>query len=143
MSRQIGDIPTRTFKSGEVIFREGDDAKGEAFLVHIGSVEIRKVVGGVDQLLNTLAKGSLLGDFALFRNAPRSATAIAADDVTLMVIPANRLDHMVRSNPALAMAIIRDLANRMLAAEERARNAETRATAIEERLKAAEAGRAG
>jgi CRP/FNR family transcriptional regulator len=143
MSRQIGDIPTRTFKSGEVIFREGDDAKGEAFLVHLGSVEIRKVVGGVDQLLNTLAKGSLLGDFALFRNAPRSATAIAADNVTLMVIPANRLDHMVRSNPALAMAIIRDLANRMLAAEERARNAETRAAAIEERLKAAEAGRAG
>jgi CRP-like cAMP-binding protein len=142
MSRQIGDIPTRTFKSGEVIFREGDDAKGEAFLVHIGSVEIRKVVGGVDQLLNTLTKGSLLGDFALFRNAPRSATAIAADAVTLMVIPANRLDHMVRSNPALAMAIIRDLANRMLAAEERARNAETRAAAIEERFKAI-AGRAG
>jgi len=143
MSRQIGDIPTRTFKTGEVIFREGDDAKGEAFLVHIGSVEIRKVVGGVDQLLNTLTKGSLLGDFALFRNAPRSATAIAADAVTLMVIPANRLDHMVRSNPALAMAIIRDLANRRLAAEERARNAETRAAAAEERLKTAEAGRAG
>ena len=143
MSRQIGDIPTRTFKPGEVIFREGDDAKGEAFLVHIGSVEIRKVVGGEDQLLNTLTKGSLLGDFALFRNAPRSATAIAADDVTLMVIPANRLDHMVRSNPALAMAIIRDLANRMLAAEERTRNAETRAAAAEERLKTAEAGRAG
>ena len=143
MSRQIGEIPTRTFKPGEVIFREGDDAKGEAFLVHIGSVEIRKVVSGEDQLLNTLTKGSLLGDFALFRNAPRSATAIAADDVTLMVIPANRLDHMVRSNPALAMAIIRDLANRMLAAEERARNAEVRATLAEERMKAAEAGRAG
>jgi CRP/FNR family transcriptional regulator len=143
MSRQIGEIPTRTFKPGEVIFREGDDAKGEAFLVHIGSVEIRKVVGGEDQLLNTLTKGSLLGDFALFRNAPRSATAIAADNVTLMVIPANRLDHMVRSNPALAMAIIRDLANRMLAAEERARSAEARSVAAEERLKAAEAGRAG
>ena len=143
MSRQIGDIPTRTFKPGEVIFREGDDAKGEAFLVHIGSVEIRLVVGGVDKLLNTLTKGSLLGDFALFRNAPRSATAIASDDVTLMVIPANRLDHMVRSNPALAMAIIRDLANRMLAAEERARNAEARVAAAEERLKTTEAGRAG
>src|SRR5262249_19926931 len=138
MSRQIGDIPTRTFAAGDVIFKEGDDAKGEAFLVHLGSVEIRKVVGGENQLLNTLTKGSLLGDFALFRNAPRSATAIAADAVTLMVIPANRLDHMARSNPALAMAIIRDLANRMLAGEERARNAETRAAAAEERLKATE-----
>ena len=43
------------------------------------------------------------------------------------VIPANRLDHMVRSNPALAVALIKDLASRMLAAEERARAAEDRA----------------
>ena len=41
-----------------------------------------------------------------------------------MVIPANRLDHMVRSNPTLAVALIKDLANRMLAAEDRARDAE-------------------
>jgi CRP-like cAMP-binding protein len=105
----------------------------------MGSVEIRKVVGGENLVLNVLKKGALLGDFALFRNAPRSATAIAAEAVTLMVIPANRLDHMVRSNPALAMAIIRDLANRMLAAEERARNSEARAVAAEERVKALEA----
>jgi CRP-like cAMP-binding protein len=44
-----------------------------------------------------------------------------------MVIPANRLDHMVRSNPALAVALIKDLSGRMLAAEERARAAEDRA----------------
>ena len=30
MSRQIGDIPTRTFNPGDVIFHEGDDPKGEA-----------------------------------------------------------------------------------------------------------------
>jgi CRP/FNR family transcriptional regulator, cyclic AMP receptor protein len=139
MSRQIGDIPTRTYGAGDVIFREGDDAKGEAFLLHIGRVEIRKLIGGEERLLNTLNKGALLGEFALFRNAPRSATAIAVEPVTLMVIPANRLDHMVRSNPSLAVAIIRDLANRMLAAEDRAREAEARAAAAEERARDAEA----
>lgn len=133
MSRQIGDIPTRAFQAGEVIFREGDDAKGEAFLVHLGKVEIRKLIGGEERLLNVLKKGELLGEFALFQNAPRSATAIAAEPVTLMVIPANRLDHMVRSNPTLAMALIRDLVSRMLAAEGRAREAEARAAAAEGR----------
>ena len=92
MSRPIGEVPTRTFQPGHVIFREGDDAKGE-----------------------------LLGQIALFRNAPRSATAIAADAVTLMVIPANRLDHLVRANPALAIALIRDLAAQLVAAEDRLR----------------------
>jgi SulP family sulfate permease len=146
MSRQIGDIPTRTYSPGDVIFREGDDPKGEAFLVHIGTVEIKKLVGGEERLLTTTKKGELLGELGLFRNAPRSATAVAAEPLTLMVISANRLDHMVRSNPTLAIALIKDLANRMLAAEDRARDAElrtkaaeARAVAAEERAKAAEA----
>ena len=131
MSRPIGEVPTRTFNPGDVIFKEGDDAKSEAFLIHLGKVEIRKNLGGEDKLLRVISKGELLGELALFRNAPRSATAIAADAVTLMVIPANRLDAMVRSNPALAMAIIKDLASRMLAAEDRARDAEERRRKVE------------
>ena len=124
MSRQIGEVPTRTFEPGAVIFREGDDAKGEAFMIHMGRVEIRKQSGGEERLLRTLTKGELLGHIALFRNAPRSATAVAADAVTLMVISANRLDHLVRANPALAVALIRDLAVMMLAAEDRLREVE-------------------
>jgi CRP/FNR family transcriptional regulator, cyclic AMP receptor protein len=139
MSRQIGDIPTRTFNPGDVIFREGDDAKGEAFLVHLGKVEIRKLGAGEDRLLRVLGKGELLGELALFRNAPRSATAVAAEPVTLMLLSANRLDHMVRTNPALAVALIKELSNRMLAAEDRARDAEARAVAAEERAHEAEA----
>jgi CRP/FNR family transcriptional regulator len=126
MSRQIGEVPTRTFEPGAVIFREGDDAKGEAFMVHQGRVEIRKQIGGEERLLGTLAKGELLGHIALFRNAPRSASAIAADAVTLMVIPANRLETLVRANPALAVALIRDLAAMMLRAEDRLREVEDR-----------------
>ncbi|HEX6082791.1 MAG TPA: cyclic nucleotide-binding domain-containing protein [Methylomirabilota bacterium] len=126
MSRQIGEVPTRTFEPGTVIFREGDDAKGEAFMVHQGRVEIRKQIGGEERLLGTLAKGELLGHIALFRNAPRSASAIAADAVTLMVIPANRLETLVRANPALAVALIRDLAAMMLRAEDRLREVEER-----------------
>jgi CRP-like cAMP-binding protein len=142
MSRQIGDIPTRTFNAGDIVFREGDDPKGEAFMVHTGTVEIRKTIVGEERLLATLKKGELLGELALFRNAPRSATAIAAEPVTLMLIPANRLDHMVRTNGSLAVAIIRDLANRMLAAEDRARDAEARARDAEARARAAEGQRA-
>jgi CRP-like cAMP-binding protein len=125
MSRPIGEVPTRTFQPGDVIFREGDDAKGEAFMVHMGRVEFRQRIGGEDRVLRTLSKGELFGHIALFRNnAARSATAIAVEAVTLMVISANRLDHLVRANPALAVALIRDLASMMLAAEDRLREAE-------------------
>lgn len=127
MSRQIGDVPTKTFKPGEYIFREGDDARGEAFMVHEGKVEIRRQFGGEDRVLRVLGKGDLLGDYALFRNAPRSANAVAANDVTLMLIPSNRLEHLVRSNPALALALIKQLASRLLEVEDRLRAFENRA----------------
>ena len=55
-----------------------------------------------------------------------------------MVISANRLDHMVRSNPALASALIKDLVNRMLKAEDVARDAEKRALEAEARATEAE-----
>ena len=95
-------------------------------MVHQGRVEIRKQSGADERLLRTLAKGELLGHLALFRNAPRSATAVAADAVTLMVISANRLDSLVRANPALAVALIRDLAAMLLSAEDRLREVEDR-----------------
>jgi len=135
MSRQIGQMPTKSFKPGEFIFREGDDAKGEAFMVQDGKVEIRRHFGAEDRVLRVLGKGDLLGELALFRNAPRSANAIAAEPVTLLFIPANRLEHLVRSNPALAIALIKQLATRMLEAEDRARAAEERARTAEDKLK--------
>ena len=138
MSRQIGDVPSRTFNAGEVIFKEGDDANSEAFLIHEGKVEVRKRIRGEDRLLRVLGKADLLGELTLFRNAPRSASAIAAEPVTLLLIHANRLNAMVRSNHALAMALIKDLSGRMLAAEDRARDAEERAQKAEERAQEAE-----
>jgi CRP-like cAMP-binding protein len=143
MSRQSGEVPSRTFKAGDVIFQEGDDAKGEAFLVHEGKVEVRKQFGAESRLLVVLGKGQLLGELALFTNAPRSATAIAAEPVTLLHIPAHRLEALMRTNPALAMAIVKDLAGRMLAAEARARDAEKRANDAEKRAREAEGGSEG
>ena len=90
MSRPIGEVPTRTFNPGDVIFKEGDDAKSEAFLVHQGKVEIRKNLGGEEKLLRELSQGMLLGEFALFRNIPRSATAIASKDTALLVVTPRR-----------------------------------------------------
>jgi CRP-like cAMP-binding protein len=136
MSRQIGEMPTKSFKPGEFIFREGDDAKGEAFMVQDGKVEIRRHFGAEDRVLRVLGKGDLLGELALFRNnAPRSANAVAAEPVTLLLIPSNRLEHLVRSNPALAIALIKQLAKFMLEAEDRARATEERARAAEDKLK--------
>ena len=118
MARQLGDVPSRTFTPGDVIFRQGDAGTGEAYLVHEGKVEVRKQVDGEEQVLRILVKGDLLGEVALFRDAPHSATAVAVERVTVLVISADRLEHMVRTHPGLAIALIRQLA-RIAAGDDR------------------------
>lgn len=111
----------RHFAAGQHIFREGDDPKGEAYLVHSGRVVIRKRVRGQEQAIRTLAEGQLFGEIALFSHVPRSADAVAEGEVTVFLIPGDRLEHFVRNNPALAVDLIRNLSRCVLEAEERAR----------------------
>jgi CRP/FNR family transcriptional regulator len=116
--RKLGSIQTRTFRVGDVVFREGEDPRDEAFLVHAGRIEVRKRVGGEERLLWTYGKGELLGELGLFAGGtPRSATAVAIEPATLLVIPAKRLTSLVRTNPTLAVAIIKDLSAKLLATD--------------------------
>jgi CRP-like cAMP-binding protein len=63
-NRKPGSVQTRTFRAGEVIFREGDVPRDEAFLVHAGRVDVKKKVGDEERLLRTFVKGELLGSWA-------------------------------------------------------------------------------
>ena len=104
------EAEVRTYKPGDIIFREGDPSRGEAYLVHEGTVEARRQIDGEDQLLNTLVHGDLLGEVSLFRDGPHSVTATAQDHVKLLVITADRLENLARANSELAIALIRQLA---------------------------------
>jgi CRP-like cAMP-binding protein len=110
-------MESRTFNTGDLIFRQGDASNDEAYQVQEGAVEVRKSEDGEERILRRLGKGDLLGEVALFRSAPHSATAIAIEPVTVLVIPERRLEEMVRAHPQLALALIRQLA-RMAAGEE-------------------------
>mgnify|MGYP000064828534 CR=1 FL=1 len=108
-SLTLGDVERRRFKAGEVVFREGDDARGEAYVVHSGTVEIRKRFDGDERVLGTLGEGELLGEMALFRRAPRSASAVAVTDVELLVLRNERLEWLIRNRPQLTLEILKRL----------------------------------
>jgi S1-C subfamily serine protease/rhodanese-related sulfurtransferase len=107
----LGDLERRAFKPQELIFREGDDPKGEAFVVHAGTVQIKRTFDGAERVLSTLGEGELFGDLGLFRSAPRSADAVAATDVELLVLKHERLDWLIRNRPQLTAEVVRRLAN--------------------------------
>jgi len=100
----------KTFEAGEVLFRQGELGAGEAYFIQSGRVLVWKTADGAERLLGTRHVGDLVGEIALFGRGAHSATAIAAEPVTALAIPAARLEHIVRANPDLALALIRQLA---------------------------------
>ncbi|HEY7541122.1 MAG TPA: cyclic nucleotide-binding domain-containing protein [Methylomirabilota bacterium] len=115
----LGDIERRQFKRGEVIFKEGDDANDEAYVIHAGAVEIRRSFDGVERVVNRIGEGEPLGEMAVFRGgAKRSATALAAEDVELLVIKEERLEWLVRNRPQLALELLKRLSNLVVATDQ-------------------------
>src|SRR5262245_22185701 len=100
----------RTFKAGETIFREGDPAV-ELYVVQSGRVEIR--LG--NRLLDTLSERSIFGEMALIDASPRSATAVAASDVTLIPVGEKQFLFLVSQTPFFALNVMRVLARRLRA----------------------------
>jgi S1-C subfamily serine protease/rhodanese-related sulfurtransferase len=115
----LGDIERRQFKRGDVIFKEGSEARDEAYVIHAGTVEIRRNFDGVERVLNRIGEGEPLGEMALFRgNARRSASAVAAEDVELLVIKEERLEWLIRNRPQLALELLKRLSNLVVATDQ-------------------------
>ena len=114
----LGDIERRRFKQGDVIFKEGAEAHDEAYVIHAGEVEIRRSFDGVERVVNRIGEGQPLGEIGLFRKGPRSATAIAAEDVELLVIKEERLEWLVLNRPRLALELLKNLSNLVVATDQ-------------------------
>jgi CRP/FNR family transcriptional regulator, cyclic AMP receptor protein len=100
--------PVRSYKAGEVIFREGDPAK-ELFIVKTGTVEVR--LG--NRLLDTLPERSIFGEMALIDPAPRSATVVAATDTTIIPVDEKQFLFLVSRTPHFALNVMRVLTRRL------------------------------
>jgi len=104
-------IPSRTFKAGDTIFKQGEPAT-ELYVIKNGRVGIQ--LG--NRILDTLDSYDIFGEMALIDQAPRSADAIAVTDVTLVPISEKQFLFLVSQTPFFALKVMRVLARRLRAA---------------------------
>jgi S1-C subfamily serine protease/rhodanese-related sulfurtransferase len=116
-SLTLGDVERRKFAPGEVLMHEGADPNDEAFLIHSGGVEVRRRFGDTETVLAKLGEGDLVGEMALFRRAPRSATIVATSPTEVLVIKHERLDWLIRNRPQLTMEILKRLSEQVAATD--------------------------
>jgi serine phosphatase RsbU (regulator of sigma subunit) len=93
---------------GEVLFCEGDPGD-RLYIILDGDVDISVE----DKLVDRLHGGTIIGEMALVDDHPRSATATAATDVTLLPVDRERFSELVRESPDFALHVMSIMSKRL------------------------------
>lgn len=106
-----------TYRKGEVICREGEEGD-TLYLIDEGKVRIsQRVPGGGEETLTILNAGDVFGELALIDDAPRSADAIAHEDVRLYELKREDFEDLLFLDKELAyvvlLGMVRILAQRL------------------------------
>ena len=100
---------TENFNAGDTIFCKGDPASS-MYVVIDGDIEIH---GGKDEIFETVNKGEIFGEMALIDEKPRSATATALADCTLVRVDEKLFLYMVKKIPHFSLHIMRIITGRL------------------------------
>lgn len=100
MLREQGAI--KKFKSGSVIFKEGEEGK-EMYIIQSGRVEIFRMDRGKEVMLAKLRPGEIFGEMAFFGDHPRSASAQAVGETELLAVSREAFENSVREELVLKM----------------------------------------
>jgi CRP/FNR family cyclic AMP-dependent transcriptional regulator len=98
----------KSYKSGEVIAKEGDKALS-FFLILDGSVEVRRG----KRVLAILGKGQFFGEMALLDEQPRSADVVATTDTSCILLTSWAFAGVMAANPEISKVIIKELVRRL------------------------------
>lgn len=96
------------FATGEQLLLQGDEAK-HVYVIIEGHAEA--YVDG--HKVGDVQKDEIFGAMAVFTGEKRSATVIASEPCTVMVIPKDQFLSLMQSNPRIAHSLIESMARRI------------------------------
>ena len=106
--------PVQKFSKGTVIFKEGETGDS-MYGVHWGSVGIYTGYGTPEEkCLTMLMPNTFFGEMGMVSGKPRSATAVALEDETIVeIIKENDFEELFSKNPPKAFMILSHLSSRL------------------------------
>lgn len=98
------------YDKGQNIFKQGERQSYMAFIVD-GRVDILKEsLDDLEQIVVTLNPRTHFGEMAFVDDEPRSASATARDDVTLLVLSVDNFERILEQYPAIGIKMLRNIA---------------------------------
>ena len=103
-------LSRRVYAKGESVFREGDPGQ-QLFVIAKGEASVRLRPAGAtrDIRLVTFAAGTVFGEVALLDTEVRSASVQADEELVCYVLEQEVFEQLARSDPAIAVALLRNL----------------------------------
>jgi aquaporin Z len=108
----------RLVKAGETVMTEGEPST-EAYVVERGHLDVRRGAATDGVSLARLGPGEWVGEMGLLLDEPRSATVVAATDAQLRRVTKHDMGHVLTEDPPRTEELLRQLARRVKAANER------------------------
>jgi putative methionine-R-sulfoxide reductase with GAF domain len=101
----------RIYSDGEIIFREGDAADA-LYVIQSGKINVTKKATSGELVIATLQSGEIFGEMALFDRLPRSATARASGNATILTIDKKKLFSTISRDPTLVFKLLESMSQR-------------------------------
>ena len=102
----------KVYKPNQIIFSEYEPGE-DFFLLQQGRVKITKIINLTEKTLDILNPGDIFGEMAIIESAPRSATAVAVDEVKVLNFNKQNFEMLLQSNTALAIKLLKLFAKRI------------------------------
>lgn len=106
-------------KTGQPLFKENEPGH-LMFVLTTGTAEVLVH----DQVVETLQHGSIVGEMGIVSPGPRSATVQATSDCEFVAIDEKRFLYLVQQTPYFATQVMRVMAERLRATNQRVLSAE-------------------
>lgn len=120
--KRISDaVWEKKLKAGELVFAESDFGE-EMYLVYSGKIVIFQDMAGKVEPLEVVEPGGYFGEMAIIDELPRSKSARAMEDSTLLVLHKNDFRTAVYDYPDIAFAVFKDFSRRLRRVDERIRS---------------------
>jgi len=88
-----------SFDIGESLIEEGAVGDDSVYVIRTGSVKASRKIGGREIVLNYVPAGHMVGEMALLRRAPRSATVTAAIKSEAIKLDGGAVRRVLEHNP--------------------------------------------
>jgi CRP-like cAMP-binding protein len=117
-------IREKHVSQGELVFAENELGE-EMYLVHAGKILIYHELPDTKEQLDIIEAGGYFGEMAIIDQLPRSASARAQEECTLLVLHRDDFRNAVLDYPDIAFALFREFSRRVRRADEHIRSLAT------------------